>query len=423
MLNKFKYSFLKQASKPVWWAFYLLVFISIIAIIAPIIATPKPYCILINKQWYFPFFTNKKVYIIADNAVNIEQVNWKTIAHTFALYSPVPYSPNESDYMNANYISPTDHQLFKNENGSIEPMPLKFRHWLGTNKRGEDVLSGLIHGTTISIFIGISAMCIATIIGLFMGLVAGYFGNNTFEVSKPIFITMLCSLLPAWFYSYQLVNCVILIHYPIDSVLLQLCLIVVLFLLFTFFIYLMSKYIFKKNITTIILPLDTMISKLIEVIISLPLLIIITTLAAITKPSIFNIVCLIGFLHWTTIARIIRAESKKVVSLDYIQFSRLSGATDFYILTKHVLPNVIAPSLIAIVFGIGGAIITESSLSFLGIGVPAETVTWGSLIFSSKENFSAWWLAIFPGLSLFITLLSYNILGDALRDYLDKKSQ
>lgn len=97
------------------------------------------------------------------------------------------------------------------------------------------------------------------------------------------------------------------------------------------------------------------------------------------------------------------------------------GFSTLRIIFKHALPNAMAPALITIAFGIAAAILIESGLSFLGIGVPQDIVTWGSLLAAGKENFSAWWLVIFPGFAIFITVTAYNLIGEALRDAMDPK--
>jgi peptide/nickel transport system permease protein len=130
---------------------------------------------------------------------------------------------------------------------------------------------------------------------------------------------------------------------------------------------------------------------------------------------------IIGFTNWTGIARFTRAEFLKIRSLEYVQAAQALGFSEIRIILKHALPNGLAPAFIAIAFGIASAILIESGLSFLGIGVPHDVVTWGSLLNAGKENFNAWWLVVFPGLAIFLTVTIYNLLGEGLRDALDPR--
>ena len=107
--------------------------------------------------------------------------------------------------------------------------------------------------------------------------------------------------------------------------------------------------------------------------------------------------------------------------MEYIQAGQSLGFSEARIIFKHALPNGVAPALVAIAFGVAAAILIESSLSFLGVGVPPDVVTWGSLISSGRQNYAAWWLVIFPGLAIFVTVAVYNLLGEGLRDATDPK--
>jgi peptide/nickel transport system permease protein len=139
------------------------------------------------------------------------------------------------------------------------------------------------------------------------------------------------------------------------------------------------------------------------------------------KPSIFITMIVIGFLGWTGIAKYVRAELLKVRSLEYIEAAQALGFNRLRIIFKHALPNSLTPVFISVAFGVAGAILTESSLSFLGIGVAAEDVTWGSLLSSAKNDVNAWWLAIFPGFAIFITITLFNLLGEGLADAMDPR--
>ena len=157
--------------------------------------------------------------------------------------------------------------------------------------------------------------------------------------------------------------------------------------------------------------------------VSIPTLFLIISVVALAKPSIFIVMIIIGLTGWTGIARFIRAELLKVRNLEFIEAANALGYSESRIVFKHAIPNALSPVLIAIAFGIASAILTEATLSFLGIGVPAESLTWGSLLSASRQNTGAWWLAVFPGLAIFVTVTVYNLVGEGLTDALDPRQK
>ncbi len=167
--------------------------------------------------------------------------------------------------------------------------------------------------------------------------------------------------------------------------------------------------------------MDLLLSRFFELWAAIPSFFLILTAAAFFPPSLFFIMAIIGFTGWVGIARLTRSQFLQVRSFDYVAAARSLGCSNWRIMSLHILPNAIAPVLIPAAFGVAGAILAESGLSFLGIGVPAEAVTWGSLLAGARSNASAWWLVIVPGLAIFITVTMYNLLGDGLRDALDPK--
>jgi peptide/nickel transport system permease protein len=168
---------------------------------------------------------------------------------------------------------------------------------------------------------------------------------------------------------------------------------------------------------------DIVLSRLIELILAIPTFFLLLVVAATFPPSIYWVMAILGLTGWVGIARFVRGEFLRVRAMDYVAAAQSLGVSDLRIMLRHVLPNAIAPVLVAMAFGVGGAILTESALSFLGIGVPAELVTWGSLLSVAQSNTTAWWLAVFPGSAIFVTVLAYNLLGDGLRDALDPREQ
>ncbi len=166
---------------------------------------------------------------------------------------------------------------------------------------------------------------------------------------------------------------------------------------------------------------DLLLSRLFELWQAIPTYFLIITVAAFFPPSLFFIMIIIGFTGWVGIARLTRSQFLQVRGFDFVTAAGGLGYSSARIMFVHMLPNAIAPVLIPAAFGVAGAILAESGLSFLGIGVPAEAITWGSLLAGARSNASAWWLVIVPGFAIFLTVAMYNLLGDGLRDALDPK--
>ena len=166
---------------------------------------------------------------------------------------------------------------------------------------------------------------------------------------------------------------------------------------------------------------DLALSRLFELMLAVPTFFLILTVAAVLPPSIYNVMVILGLTGWVGIARFIRSEFLRLRSLDFVTAARALGISNAAIMFRHILPNALAPVLVSASFGVASAILAESALSFLGVGVPADLVTWGSILAVSRSNTFAWWLAVFPGFAIFITVTAYNLLGDGLRDALDPR--
>jgi peptide/nickel transport system permease protein len=167
---------------------------------------------------------------------------------------------------------------------------------------------------------------------------------------------------------------------------------------------------------------DIVISRLIEVVMCFPVLFLVLAVIAFLPPSIFNIMVIIGITRWTGIARYTRGEFLKIKTQDFTSAARALGATNGKIIFRHILPNSLAPVLVSATFGVAGAILVEAALSFLGLGVQPPTPSWGAMLADAQEFLDvAWWLALFPGLGIFVTVTAYNILGEGLRDASDPR--
>jgi len=162
----------------------------------------------------------------------------------------------------------------------------------------------------------------------------------------------------------------------------------------------------------------------VDIMLCFPSIFLIMAVIAFLEPSIWNIMIVIGLTSWMGVARLVRAEFLSLKTRDFVLAARVSGASDARIIFSHILPNAMAPVLVSATLGVGAAILIESSLSFLGIGVQPPTPSWGNMLTEGKDNLEiAWWLSVFPGLAILITVLGYNLLGEGLRDALDPRSR
>ncbi|HEU4990089.1 MAG TPA: ABC transporter permease [Gemmatimonadaceae bacterium] len=170
---------------------------------------------------------------------------------------------------------------------------------------------------------------------------------------------------------------------------------------------------------------DELVMRLADVTLAFPTLLLLIALVAALQPSLTIVFLTIGFVGWAAMARLVRAQVLVVRELEFVQASRALGARDWRVMARHVLPSVLAPVVIAATLGIAAAIMAESSLSFLGLGVQPPTPSWGAMIADARDLAqlqSAPWTSVAPGLAIGLTVLAFNLLGDALRDALDPRS-
>jgi peptide/nickel transport system permease protein len=168
--------------------------------------------------------------------------------------------------------------------------------------------------------------------------------------------------------------------------------------------------------------LDSAVMRFVDLLLAFPALYLYITLVALVGPNIGMLILIMGGLGWTSLARIVRAEFLKLRTQDYVEAVRALGSGDNRIIFRHILPNAMAPVIVATTLGIPGMILAESALSFLGLGVLPPEMSWGSLINDGMPFFRrAWWLPIFPGMAIFLSVLGFNFLGDGLRDALDPR--
>ncbi len=226
--------------------------------------------------------------------------------------------------------------------------PFGFKHWLGTDNNGRDVMTRLLWGGRISLSVGFVSMGFAAFIGIIMGSLAGYYRG--------------------W--------------------------------------------------------VDFAIMRMIEIVMSVPALLLILTVIAFVPPSIFNIMIVIGLTRWTSIARLMRGEFIRLGDQEFVLAARALGVSNTRIIFRHILPNGMAPILVSVSFGIAAAILIESALSFLGFGIMIPFPSWGGLLSDARETVSSdgrWWIIWCPGFMIFLSIVVYNLVGEGLRDALDPR--
>jgi peptide/nickel transport system permease protein len=167
---------------------------------------------------------------------------------------------------------------------------------------------------------------------------------------------------------------------------------------------------------------DGLVMRFVDVMLCFPSMFLILAVIAFVGPSIWNVMVVIGLTGWMGVCRLVRAEFLSLRERDYVAAAEALGAGPLRIIFRHLLPNALAPVLVATVLGVAGAILTESALSFLGLGVQPPVPSWGNLLADGWSSMDvAWWLSVFPGLAITVAMLAYNLFGEGLRDALDPR--
>lgn len=406
-----------KKNKRAVFSLWVVGILALIALFADFIANEKPLVMKYQGTTYFPVIKQYGVDLgITTWPKELQNVKWSDLDYDFVVFPPIPYLPKNQDMKNAQFTGPFDDQRVKSK---------RWHHWLGTDDIGRDVLSGMIHATRIAFLVGLISMGISSLIGIIFGSMAGYFGDNGLEMSRIRLAMNVLFFFIGIFYafttrSYKISDA---IGNSIISFVGQLIICLLIFLAIMLVANLLAFALEKIPVLgkKMNLPIDLTISRLIEVVVSIPRLFLIITVVAVAKPSLVLVMTVIGLTSWTGIARLIRAELLRIRNLEYVEAAHALGFSNLRTMIKHAIPNALSPVLISISFGIAAAILTEAILSFLGLGVPADVITWGGLLNKAREAHEAWWLAVVPGFAIFLTVTMFNLIGEGLTDALDPR--
>ncbi|MGV3588772.1 MAG: ABC transporter permease [Adhaeribacter sp.] len=293
-------------------------------------------------------------------------------------------------------------------------------HWLGTDNQGRDLLTVLVYGARTAFLISLPAMALATLIGVSLGMMAGYFGDTGIKWPLGKWLAGIIAVLFFFFYACNSAS-----SFPAEGGIMGNFFLKV--VLLASISYLLQKAVgfllvklpfFRPKFP---LPFDFFLLKIIELLGAVPRLLLVLCLAAFFPPAIDKVILLGMLTFWPSIARLTRAEMLKQKGLPYVEAAVALGFSPARVLTKHALPNILVPILVAVTFGICNLIALESTLSFLGYGLPPETPSWGQAINGFRANTGAWWLLLFPGLSIILVVLALQNVNNYIIRYLQPK--
>ncbi|NNE28690.1 MAG: ABC transporter permease [Saprospiraceae bacterium] len=407
---------IRRVTKTRRWKFSRVILLGLffLAVFGDFIASEKPLFAKRNGRVSFPVAQQYLVDLgFSKFPAEVYRQGWKDLDYERVVWPLIPYGSKTLDRRNTGWVGPFDKQ---------ETNGLRDRHWLGTDQLGRDVVAGLISGTRTALSVGILAMLIAGILGIFIGGLGGFYGDHGMRMSRVRIVLLVVGILLGVFWAF--------ISRPFSSqtTLTPGSLLISLLLFFgvVAIFYIVGKKIgtISKSNTKVLVPVDQWVLRSIEIFGSIPaLLLLLCLIAVFEKSSILLVGIILGFLFWPTIARYMRAEMLKLRERNFLESYKALGFSSRRIFFRHGLPNGLSPVLITLAFGMGGAILAEAILSFIGIGIPLDEVTWGSMLNEARRNFSAWWIAILPGIMIFLAVFSLNILGEGLSQLLDPKQE
>lgn len=391
-----------------WSVRVLAIFIGV-ALLAGSLANDRPlYCEYQGKIW-FPAWTSTLVkWGWMTWPEEFHREDWLQREYDRVVFAPVPYSPGYLDLANSRHRGPFDVQEVKH---------WRFRHWLGTDQLGRDVLSGMIHGARSALLVGMLGAGIALLIGMILGGSMGFFGDDKLKAGPLTGVGVVSGAVLGVFYGLRTGEW--MPGGPGVSLLSGCMAGLGIAALFIFIGVGMDRRLGWQRWR---LPLDLMLMRVVEAVQAMPgMLLLLAMIPLFLSPSVWNVILIIGLIRWPGVARFVRGEMLKIREMPYIEAAEGSGIGRWRIFWRHALPNTLQPLIVVAAFSVSSGILLEAFLSFLGLGLPADQVSWGSLLNQARKNFEAWWLAVFPGIGIFLTVASFNLLGDAVQEWLDRR--
>lgn len=391
------------------WAVRIAGALLVVALLADLLANEKPLYCSYQGQSYFPALSSYGVSLGRTRWPEaFHREDWHRIPFDRVVRAPIPYGPGYLDLDNARYRGPLDTQTLRH---------WRYRHWLGTDALGRDVLAALIHGTRSALLVGLLGTAIALLLGLALGGVIGFYGDDRLQAGPVGLILLTLALPPAGYYAYWLPRVLGWTGFPALVSGIAVGLVVLLLAWKT------GRWADRRLRTrSLALPLDLGGMRFVEAIQAMPgILLVLALFPLFQRPSVWNVVLVVGLIRWPSVARFVRAEMLRVREQPYIEAARLAGIPDRRLWWRHALPNALQPVLVLAAFGISSGILLEAFLSFLGMGLPVDQLSWGGLLNLARQRFDAWWLAVFPGLGIFLAVTAFNLLGEALQEGLDPR--
>ncbi|MDZ7880377.1 MAG: ABC transporter permease [Saprospiraceae bacterium] len=327
----------------------------------------------------------------------------------------IAHTPTEGQFALVPYSASTlDNKAYFLHPNLPKYLSLYNRHWLGTDAVGRDVTAGLIMGTRTALLIGFGGMFLAFWVGVPIGLMSGFWGDD--RLKRSIFSLILRGgiVFVLGFYFFIFLN----FKLSALNILIKLSFVTLCYLLVIKILEFILNKIPILN-RELIIPFDLVVMRVLDIVQAVPLFLWVMSAVAVSgvhELTPVSLIILIGFTHWVIFARLVRGEVMRIRSLEYMEAAVVLGVSEDQQMWRHALPNVLTPAIVALSFGIANAILLEALLSFLGIGLPVEMVSWGTLLQSARINFDAWWLAIFPGLAIFFTVYTFNRLGELIAE-------
>ena len=279
----------------------------------------------------------------------------------------------------------------------------------GSDNLGRNVLAMVISGAKSSMAISVLAALFATTIGVVFGAIAGFFGDQKLRVSRAGACIALLAI-PLIGYYFSLAQMVA----EQDKFWMALGLVLVVTVTAWILSYFLKKIPFLSK--PVSLPIDVAHTKVVELFMAVPAYFILLALSGLFQPSVSSLVVIISIMSWPSTALLVRGEMLKIREMDFILAQKLAGIPWYRSLVFHAIPNAIEPALVNMVFLASGLLVVESTLSFIGIGLPNEIISWGKILGSFRFNTSNWWVILFPGLVIFSTILCFHRLGKMLKN-------